>query len=357
MTMRTYRHSLGLLAATSVFALAMGSGMAADEPPANDSKQPPLPSTINLAPLIYAAEGVGANTGFALREISLAVNTDLIGVDVAQVDDVLRSHLGLPEGKGLIVTGVGDDSPAAKAGLQKNDVLTAVGGEEIASLEGFRKSLEAAAETPIAIGFIRAGKKQSVEVTPLSPTVPLALSVNFQPAGSKYWLGVGLAAADDTLRSQLSIAAGEGLVVTSVEGDSPAVKSGVMVNDVLLKLDGKPLTAIEALTEQIQTIADKSVSLELLRRGKPAALTVTPEKHAEPLWTTASALIASQNTYSANGVFPYPLAVFQPQPRPDLATQVNSLLNQTKQLQASLEALRAAIEPPAQPAQNVEEKK
>jgi membrane-associated protease RseP (regulator of RpoE activity) len=346
-------------AIAAIVCLAFSVPLLADEGPANNQGSKPTnvngPATIALD-LAYPQ--------LALSEIHLAANSDLIGADVAQVDNVLRSHLGLGEGKGLVVAAVGDDTPAAKAGIQKNDVLIAIGNEEIAGLEGFRRSLEASADKPITLVLIRAGKKQSIEVTPHSGSVTAQLlcTIAQQPGEPKYWLGIGLAGADDTLRSQLSLVAGEGLVVTNVESDSPAAKAGVLVNDLLLKLDGKSLTTIEALTEQLQTIGDKPVALELLRRGKPATLTVAPEKHAEAVanglaWlagNTYAVDLASNNQYFVSVQYPQ-LAVdfIQAQSaRPELAKQLADLDMQVKQLEAAIAALRSTIEASAQPAQS-----
>ena len=364
----------------------------ADEAPANKQDPTPLGVTVGLD-----YQPVDLSTAqFALSAIHLATNADLIGADVAQVDEVVRSHLGLGEGKGLVVTAVRAGTPAAKAGVQKNDVLIVVGSEEIAGLETFRKSLEASTDKPVSITLIRAGKKQAVDVTPRSDVVATELlshAIAPRVAEPKYWLGVGLAGADDTLRSQLSLAAGEGLVVTNVENDSPAGKAGVLVNDLLLKLHGKSLTTIEALAEQLQTIADKSVSLELLRRGKPAMLTVTPEKHAEAVaaglslfaenhwvnpynipWVDPNNNIRWMNPYNDtqwvnlnnNIQWVYPnnniqrANPYNPQaqtPQLNLAKQLNDLNLQVKQLEVAVAALRSIIEANAQSAQGNAEKK
>lgn len=215
---------------------------------------------------------------------SVSQSDSRIGIDAVPVDEILRSHLGLAEGKGVIVSKVVEGSPAAKAGLQKNDVLTAVADAEITGIEGLERLLEAQAEKATTINLIRSGKPQSVEITPAPkskmPEIAARIDATVKPI---YWLGLGLAAADDALRSQLAIAAGEGLVVTQVEEAGPAKKAGVMVNDLLLKLDGKPLASVETVVAQIQEIAHKSVSLELLRNGKSAMLTVTPEKREQPV--------------------------------------------------------------------------
>src|SRR5690242_20634972 len=46
-----------------------------------------------------------------------------LGVSTEEAPDLLTSQLGLQAGAGLLITYVAADSPAAKAGLQKNDVL------------------------------------------------------------------------------------------------------------------------------------------------------------------------------------------------------------------------------------------
>ncbi|HXT60808.1 MAG TPA: PDZ domain-containing protein [Pirellulales bacterium] len=293
----------------------------------------------------------------ATRLLRLVTDADsLMGVEVIPVDDVLRSHLGLAEGKGLTVTSVAEGGAAAQAGIQANDVLVAIGEQEIAGAEGLHQSLEASLDKAVSLSYIRGGQRRTVELTPTSGVAfALAGNVVARIEEPKYWLGVGLANADDTLRSQLGVPAGEGLVVTGVESDSPAAKAGVMVNDLLLKLDGKPLKMIEELTAQLQELADRSLPLELLRRGKPASLTVTPEKrppHDENL-TPLQGRLTESLAWSSGLI----LLDNGKQAPPDLAGQVKTLLEQAKQLQASLEALQAAIQSPlAVPASGEEQK-
>lgn len=342
-------------------ALVVSAPLVADEPPIDNRGStaarllldPANKSSTTSARILLS--GVQDQSDMVL---SVTANTDLIGAALAQVDDVLRSHLGLDEGKGLLVTSVADAGPAAKAGIQKFDVLVSVGGQEIAGLDAFRKALEASPDKPIELSFIRAGKTQTAQVAPRAATPHWTSEVDVAfPVDGKYWLGVGLATADDTLRSQMSLPAGEGLVVTNVESDSPAAKAGVLVNDVLLNLDGKPLTTTEALTEQLQALADKSVSLELLRRGKPAMLTVAAEKRGLSDWTIED--LSYRVVYTPN------LSAFwndlgQPVnntalqtanvtaadaalAKPDVAKQIDELRAQLKQLEASLATLRNSL--------------
>lgn len=66
-----------------------------------------------------------------------------LGVAVEPVPGVLAGHLQLTDGRGLMVSQVAPDSPAAKAGLARNDVVTQVGDQIVLSDEQFRKLIVA----------------------------------------------------------------------------------------------------------------------------------------------------------------------------------------------------------------------
>jgi hypothetical protein len=88
---------------------------------------------------------------------------------------------------------------------------------------------------------------------------------------------VTFAPADDVLRSQLRLADGEGLVITDIVADGPSAKAGLRRHDVLVKLDGKRLTTVEAFNTQIQEIKDRQVTATLFRAGKETSLELTPQ--------------------------------------------------------------------------------
>lgn len=354
-----YRLFAVVLAAASLFP---GAKVGADEAQAQAQPNPAPPAEQAPEARLYA-DAAGNLLRVHLNTVLMRADSS-IGVEAAQVDDVLRSHLGLAVGKGVLVTSVTADGPAATAGIQKNDVLITVGDQDVAGPETLDKLLEGAGEKPTPIVLIRAGKKQTVTVTPNATRLQFAIKSSLPADEPRFWLGIGASAADDTLRSHLAVPAGEGLVVTSVEGESPAARSGVMVNDILLKLDGKPLTTIEALSAQLQEIGDKSVPLELLRHGKPAMLTVTPVKQAADMWLrsfvrASDFWVTSLDNSVVNfagerlSVLAFDIqSTAAPPPTPDLAAQIAELLEQVGKLQKSLESLDAAVkaQAPAAPA-------
>lgn len=61
----------------------------------------------------------------------LAAERGFLGVALVEVTPELRAHFGAPQAAGVLVSRVEPDSPAARAGLQVGDLLTAIDGESV----------------------------------------------------------------------------------------------------------------------------------------------------------------------------------------------------------------------------------
>jgi serine protease Do len=196
-----------------------------------------------------------------------------LGATLEPASDALRAQLGIPGGQGLVVASLAGDGPAAEAGLKQNDILLHVADKPLASPEDLSKQLKAAGDTPVWLYLVRSGKPVRVQVRPV-------YRVTLGPVGEKktdFYIGVGVAHPDDTLRAHVELPAGVGLVATEIVPNSPAAKVGVKVHDILLELDGKPLDSPETLVAQVQAARDKATPLKLLRAGKPLTLSIAPE--------------------------------------------------------------------------------
>jgi membrane-associated protease RseP (regulator of RpoE activity) len=89
-----------------------------------------------------------------------------LGISTDEACEVISSQLGLKSGEGLVVIYVEPNSPAAKAGLQKYDVLVEMGDQMLVHPGQLRKLVRLQKEgDTIKLGFYRGGKKQSVTAT------------------------------------------------------------------------------------------------------------------------------------------------------------------------------------------------
>ena len=65
----------------------------------------------------------------------------LIGITSRPLDPVVASHLGLEDDAAFVISSTNEGMPAASAGLEVNDIVTAIDGESPASIEALRKAL------------------------------------------------------------------------------------------------------------------------------------------------------------------------------------------------------------------------
>jgi serine protease Do len=75
----------------------------------------------------------------------------------------MRAAVGLPERDGLLVRGVVDDSPAARAAIERGDLLVRAGDRPLQSMDDLFEALDQAGET-LALGVVRGTEERDIEV-------------------------------------------------------------------------------------------------------------------------------------------------------------------------------------------------
>jgi len=89
-----------------------------------------------------------------------------LGLSAEESSDALASQLGLQPGEGLLVTYVATNSPAAKATLQKNDLLLEMDGQKLVLPAQLRKLVQMRKEgDKVVLTYYRGGKKQDTTAT------------------------------------------------------------------------------------------------------------------------------------------------------------------------------------------------
>jgi M6 family metalloprotease-like protein len=176
----------------------------------------------------------------------------------------LAGYLGVrvaPDERGkLIVAEVSPDSPAAKAGLQKGDVLNRMDGQAIAKAESLREALMSRAPgESLKLQVLRAGQSMDLTATLGAVSRPMRVS------GQRVLFGVQLGDPKEM----------EGVPVTRVQTGSPAASAGLADGDVILKINDSPLTRVAALAD---ILSDKkpgdTVAVLVNRGGKEMELKV-----------------------------------------------------------------------------------
>jgi serine protease Do len=93
-------------------------------------------------------------------------STRRIGVSTSALTKQLADYFGVAGEKGVLVTSVGDNSPAAKAGLKAGDVITDVDGEKISEDGDLFKAINRKNEGDITLTIVRDKTTRTIRVTP-----------------------------------------------------------------------------------------------------------------------------------------------------------------------------------------------
>lgn len=93
-------------------------------------------------------------------------NSRRIGVSTMELTKQLADYFGIADGKGVLVTSVTDDGPAAKAGVRAGDVITAIDGEAVDSPGDMSRVINRKKEGDVALTVIRNKTQQTIRVMP-----------------------------------------------------------------------------------------------------------------------------------------------------------------------------------------------
>ena len=130
---------------------------------------------INVAYIPPSARAV--SIGFAIPSATVTdvveqllddgtVSHAFFGIQPTALTPQIAARLGAEVDAGVVVLGVVDGGPAAAAGIEEGDILTALDGEEIRSVEEFLAALRGTEPgEEVTVTLVRGGDQQEVTVT------------------------------------------------------------------------------------------------------------------------------------------------------------------------------------------------
>jgi len=269
-----------------------------------------------------------------------------LGVEIRDVtaDDVTK--LKLPGAGGVVVELVTKDSAAEKAGMKAGDVVVQFDGEAVRSAQQFTRLVrETVAGRTVKVAVFRDGRRVELSAAPASADDVFDIQVDEKkleelnenaaeglrqfrferrvpapgplprdggvfrwrqqapapgplPEGDVLeWFGergdgnmffsmsrgrLGVTVQDLTPDLAGYFGVKDGLLVNSVQAESPAAKAGIKAGDVITSVDGKAMTTADAL---VRELAGKNgeVTVGLTRDKKPLSLKATLEERKPPV--------------------------------------------------------------------------
>lgn len=89
-----------------------------------------------------------------------------IGVGVTALTKQLGDYFGVPEGSGILINSVRENSPAAKAGLKAGDVIVEIEGKAVRGQADLIRAISEKKDGDVSLTILRERNRQTVRVTP-----------------------------------------------------------------------------------------------------------------------------------------------------------------------------------------------
>ena len=197
------------------------------------------------------------------------VSRGWIGVQIQPVTTDIADSLGLKKAEGALVAEPQANGPAAKAGIESGDVITAVNGEQVKDARELARTIGALAPgNAVKLNVLHKGQDKVINLTlgQLPNTVEAkADNDNSDKGGATKGtdvpkLGLTLAPANS-----VAGAGKDGVVVTEVDPKSAAAERGFKEGDVILEVAGKSVTNAGDVREAINAARTDNKNSVLMR--------------------------------------------------------------------------------------------
>jgi serine protease Do len=192
-----------------------------------------------------------------------------MGVQVQPVTKDIADGLGLKQAQGALVAEPQPNSPAAKAGIQAGDVITAMNGTTVKDSRDLARHVAMLAPgTSVKFDILRNGESKSITLTlgqlPNERQAQADTGQHPAPTNGVPHLGLQLAPAAD-----VAGAGDQGVAVVGVEPGGPAAERGLKTGDIILEVSGKQVAKPSDVRDALVS-AHKAGRRDVLMRVKTA---------------------------------------------------------------------------------------
>ena len=189
-----------------------------------------------------------------------SVSRGWLGVKIQNVDEDTSAALGLPDAKGALVSEITKDGPASGSGLKVQDTILQVNADKINDSKDLaRKIADLRPDAMVELKVWRGGAEQTVKVKlgkfPGSAEEIAKLEQGQAPGDDKADDGVEVDKLGMKLAPSKGSDSSEGVTIADVANNSDAAEKGLKAGDIILQVDGAPVSTPEEVVESINKIA------------------------------------------------------------------------------------------------------
>ncbi|MBU6464159.1 MAG: Do family serine endopeptidase [Bradyrhizobium sp.] len=235
---------------------------------------------IGVNTAIYSPSGGSVGIAFSIPAATVksviaqlkdkgSVSRGWIGVQIQPVTPDIADSLGLKKAEGALVAEPQANGPAAKAGIESGDVITAVNGETVKDARELARTIGGLAPgNAVKLNVLHKGQDKVINLTlgQLPNTIEARADTDKDDRGSSAH-GTDVPKLGMTVAPANSVAGAgkDGVVVTDVDPKSAAAERGFKEGDVILEVAGKTVANATDVREAINAARSDNKNSVLMR--------------------------------------------------------------------------------------------
>ncbi|AUC96116.1 MULTISPECIES: Do family serine endopeptidase [Bradyrhizobium] len=198
-----------------------------------------------------------------------SVSRGWIGVQIQPVTSDIADSLGMKKAEGALVAEPQANGPAAKAGIESGDVITAVNGEPVKDARELARTIGGLAPgNAVKLNVLHKGQDKTVNIT--LGQLPNSLEAkadtdNSDKGNSSRGTDVPKLGLTVAPANSVAGAGKEGVVVTEVDPKSAAAERGFKEGDVILEVAGKSVGTAGEVRDAITAARNDNKNSVLMR--------------------------------------------------------------------------------------------
>ncbi|HZR27866.1 MAG TPA: PDZ domain-containing protein [Terriglobales bacterium] len=230
-----------------------------------------------------------------------------LGIDTQDITAERVAPLKLKEERGVEVMMVDQDAPAGKAGVKEHDVILDFNGTKVEGVEQLRRLIhEVPPGRTVTLGLSRDGQPVTVEVQladrakamahampkmpamPQMPSMPEITMPDFDLIIRPVRSGLQVESLTPQLGEFFGVKGGDGVLVRSVDKNSPGESAGLKAGDVIVRVETEKIANRSDWNMAVRSHTGSKVTIGVVRDKREQNFSLTiPERSKDhsSLWT------------------------------------------------------------------------
>lgn len=192
-----------------------------------------------------------------------------LGVSIQEIEGNVAEYYGLSTKKGVLVREAFKGDPAAKAGMEANDIIVSIDGETVETIRDLT-SIVASKKVgkKVKVVVLRDGKEKTLKVRVAKRVDRRNAKADGSGSGDAD-LGIDIAAITPEMAKRYGLGDTQGVLITGVKPRSKGGEAGLSHGDIIKEINHKRIKSEDDYFDAIESIeAGEQVNMLIARRGQ-----------------------------------------------------------------------------------------